>query len=209
MRPGWRASEGWKPLTKHRVHDIEFKRQVGQECPGGETLNGLAKRHDIPRKLIRVWVETYEAGAFDEDARAAIRECSGRPAPRPPGALAGGDGSSRRLASALCGNHVGTGNASGASGRLAVANLRCDFRSLEGAVAGGPGFEPRLPESESGVLPLNYPPPTGGRAGVRLRARGLPQALGGGNSPAVSRCVAWRGNALPPKPHGRIITLRR
>ena len=25
-------------------------------------------------------------------------------------------------------------------------------------VAGGPGFEPRLPESESGVLPLNYPP---------------------------------------------------
>jgi hypothetical protein len=28
-----------------------------------------------------------------------------------------------------------------------------------GFVAGGPGFEPRLTESESGVLPLNYPPP--------------------------------------------------
>jgi hypothetical protein len=26
-------------------------------------------------------------------------------------------------------------------------------------VAGGPGFEPRLTESESAVLPLNYPPP--------------------------------------------------
>jgi hypothetical protein len=25
-------------------------------------------------------------------------------------------------------------------------------------VAGGPGFEPEMPESESGVLPLNYPP---------------------------------------------------
>jgi hypothetical protein len=25
-------------------------------------------------------------------------------------------------------------------------------------VAGGPGFEPRLAESESAVLPLNYPP---------------------------------------------------
>ena len=25
-------------------------------------------------------------------------------------------------------------------------------------VAGGPGFEPRLTESESAVLPLNYPP---------------------------------------------------
>jgi hypothetical protein len=28
-----------------------------------------------------------------------------------------------------------------------------------GFVAGGPGFEPRLTESESAVLPLNYPPP--------------------------------------------------
>ena len=27
-----------------------------------------------------------------------------------------------------------------------------------GAVAGGPGFEPGLEESESTVLPLNYPP---------------------------------------------------
>ena len=26
-------------------------------------------------------------------------------------------------------------------------------------MAGGPGFEPRLTESESAVLPLNYPPP--------------------------------------------------
>jgi hypothetical protein len=29
-------------------------------------------------------------------------------------------------------------------------------------LAGGPGFEPGLTESESAVLPLNYPPPLGG-----------------------------------------------
>ena len=28
----------------------------------------------------------------------------------------------------------------------------------EKGVAGGPGFEPRLPGPEPGVLPLNYPP---------------------------------------------------
>ena len=57
-------------MTKHRSHSIEFKRQVAQEFLGGETLHGLAKRHDISRNLIRVWVEKYEAGAFDDDARA-------------------------------------------------------------------------------------------------------------------------------------------
>jgi transposase-like protein len=31
----------------------------------------LAKRHDIQRQLIRVWVRKYEDGAFDEDAQAA------------------------------------------------------------------------------------------------------------------------------------------
>jgi transposase-like protein len=68
---GCRAFEGWKPMTKHRSHSIEFKRQIAQEFLGGETLHGLAKRHDISRNLIRVWVEKYETGAFDDDARAA------------------------------------------------------------------------------------------------------------------------------------------
>jgi transposase len=58
-------------MVKHRSHSIEFKRQVAQEFLAGETLHGLAKRHDISRNLIRVWVDKYEAGAFDEDARAA------------------------------------------------------------------------------------------------------------------------------------------
>ena len=57
-------------MPKYRAHSIEFKRQVVQEYLAGETLHGLAKRHDISRNLIRVWVAKYEAGAFDDDARA-------------------------------------------------------------------------------------------------------------------------------------------
>ena len=58
-------------MAKHRTHSIEFKRQVAQEYLGGETLHGLAKRHDLSRNLIRIWVQKYEAGALDEDAAAA------------------------------------------------------------------------------------------------------------------------------------------
>ena len=58
-------------MAKHRSHSIEFKRQVAQEYIAGETLHGLAKRHDISRNLIRIWVQRYEAGAFDDDATAA------------------------------------------------------------------------------------------------------------------------------------------
>ena len=58
-------------MAKHRTHSIEFKRQVAQDFIAGETLHGLAKRHDISRNLIRIWLKKLEAGAFDEDARAA------------------------------------------------------------------------------------------------------------------------------------------
>lgn len=58
-------------MPRYRTHSIEFKRQVAQEYLGGETLHGLAKRHDIQRQLIRVWVSRYEEGALDDDAQAA------------------------------------------------------------------------------------------------------------------------------------------
>jgi transposase len=60
-----------KAMAKHRSHSIEFKRQIAQEFIAGETLHALAKRHDVSRNLIRIWVRKLEAGAFDEDARAA------------------------------------------------------------------------------------------------------------------------------------------
>ena len=58
-------------MAKHRAHSVEFKRQVVQEYLAGETLHALSKRHDVSRNLIRVWIQKYEAGAFDEDAAAA------------------------------------------------------------------------------------------------------------------------------------------
>jgi transposase-like protein len=60
-----------KAMPRHRSHSIEFKRQVAQEFVAGETLHGLAKRHDISRNLVRLWVARFEAGAYDDDARAA------------------------------------------------------------------------------------------------------------------------------------------
>lgn len=58
-------------MAKHRSHSIEFKRQLAQEFLAGETLHGLAKRHDISRNLIRIWVRKYEEGSFDDEAQAA------------------------------------------------------------------------------------------------------------------------------------------
>ena len=58
-------------MARHRSHSVEFKRQVAQEFIAGETLHALAKRHDVSRNLIRVWVRKLETGAFDEDAGAA------------------------------------------------------------------------------------------------------------------------------------------
>jgi transposase len=67
-------------MAKHRSHSTAFKRQVAQEFMAGETLHGLAKRHGLSRNLIRIWVQKYEAGAFDEDATAGdlVREYEAR-----------------------------------------------------------------------------------------------------------------------------------
>lgn len=56
---------------QHRNHSIAFKRQVVEEYHAGGTLHGLSKQHDICRNLIRVWIEKYDAGAFDEEAETA------------------------------------------------------------------------------------------------------------------------------------------
>jgi transposase-like protein len=52
-------------------HSIQFKRQVAQDFIAGETLHGLARRHDVSRNLIRIWVRKYEEGDFDDDTPAA------------------------------------------------------------------------------------------------------------------------------------------
>jgi len=58
-------------MARHRTRSVAFKRQVAREFLAGETLHGLAKRHDLSRNLIRVWLEKDEAGAFDDDTQAA------------------------------------------------------------------------------------------------------------------------------------------
>ena len=54
-------------MEKNRTHRFAFKRQVVQEYLSGETMHGLAKRHDLSRNLIRIWVQKYEAGGLDEE----------------------------------------------------------------------------------------------------------------------------------------------
>jgi len=58
-------------MVKNRTHSIDFKRQIAQDYLAGEPLHSLAKRHDLSRNLIRIWVRKYEAGALDEDTAAA------------------------------------------------------------------------------------------------------------------------------------------
>ena len=67
-------------MAQHRNHSIEFKRQVALEFISGEPLHGLSQRHDVSRNLIRIWVNKYEQGAFDDDAQAAdlIQQYEGR-----------------------------------------------------------------------------------------------------------------------------------
>ena len=59
-------------MAKHRTYSIAFKRQVAQTyLSGEESYHGLARRHDICRNLVRIWVKKYEAGEFDEEIEAA------------------------------------------------------------------------------------------------------------------------------------------
>src|SRR5208283_3576850 len=60
-----------KAMANHRTYSIEFKRQIVQDYLAGDTLHTLARRHDISRNLVRLWVRKFEAGAFDDDAQAA------------------------------------------------------------------------------------------------------------------------------------------
>ena len=59
-------------MARHRTYPIAFKRQLAQEfLAGGMSLHGLARRHDVCRNLIRIWVEKYERGEFNDEAEAA------------------------------------------------------------------------------------------------------------------------------------------
>ena len=58
-------------MARHRAHSIALKCRVVQEYRAGETLHGLARRHDLSSSLSNICVDEYEAGAFNKDAEAA------------------------------------------------------------------------------------------------------------------------------------------
>jgi len=58
-------------MARHRTHSIDFKRQVVQDYLAGETLHGVARRHDLSRNLVRLWIQKFEAGAFNDVSVAA------------------------------------------------------------------------------------------------------------------------------------------
>ena len=54
-------------MARHRRYDLDFKRRLAREyLSGGVTLGALARHHDVSRNLIRLWVEKYEAGEFED-----------------------------------------------------------------------------------------------------------------------------------------------
>lgn len=59
-------------MVRHRTHSIEFKRQVVQDYLAGKTLHSLGRRHGLSRNLIRIWIQRFEAGAFDDDVQGAV-----------------------------------------------------------------------------------------------------------------------------------------
>lgn len=77
-------------MARHKTHSVALKRQVVQEYLAGETLHELARRHNLPRNLIRLWVDenvyptrdrdVSEASALEDIAALAqtIHECETR-----------------------------------------------------------------------------------------------------------------------------------
>ena len=56
---------------RRQAQRVKWTAPVAQEFLGGETLNGLSRRHDVSRNLFRIWVAKYEVGAFDDEFQAA------------------------------------------------------------------------------------------------------------------------------------------
>jgi transposase-like protein len=55
-------------MARYRTYTVEFKRRVAEEhLSGGVGLSELARRHDISRELLRIWVKKYETGEFASD----------------------------------------------------------------------------------------------------------------------------------------------
>ena len=63
-RRPWQSTQPSEPIASHPSAGAV------QEYFAGETLHGLARHHDLSRTLIRIWIDRYDADAFDEDTEA-------------------------------------------------------------------------------------------------------------------------------------------
>ena len=82
VRP-WDWTECWGTFVQGRgfrstkTHDEEPPLQHRLQAPGRGGVPRrrgafrLGRRHDLCRNLVRIWVRKYEAGEYDDDARAA------------------------------------------------------------------------------------------------------------------------------------------
>lgn len=58
-------------MARYRTHTVELERRLAEErLSGGTSLSELARRHDVSRELLRIWVKRYEAGGFASDGPA-------------------------------------------------------------------------------------------------------------------------------------------
>ncbi len=60
--------QGDSMTERHRRHSTGKKSEVVEAYLHGEALRTQSERHDVCRRLIRIWIEKYERGAFDDDA---------------------------------------------------------------------------------------------------------------------------------------------
>jgi transposase len=61
-------------MARHRSFSSEFKRRIAQEFLEGRAgMHELARRHNLSRNLIRLWVRKHEAGEFSDELAQAVR----------------------------------------------------------------------------------------------------------------------------------------
>jgi transposase len=61
-------------MARHRSFSSEFKRRIAQEFLEGRVgMHELARRHNLSRNLIRLWVRKHEAGEFSDELAQAVR----------------------------------------------------------------------------------------------------------------------------------------
>jgi transposase len=61
-------------MARYRSHSLEFKRRIAQEFLEGRAgMHELARRHNLSRNLIRLWIQKFEAGELSDDLADAER----------------------------------------------------------------------------------------------------------------------------------------